>query len=99
MRRVSITEAKNRLNALLEHVRAGETVIIEDRGVGIAVLAPLNGSGWDTDEDRIARLQRKGILRPPRNPGGGGIQRILTEPPPKIEGVLDELLEQRRTGR
>lgn len=95
MRRVSITEAKNRLNALLEQVRAGETVVIEDRGVGVAVLAPLNGSRWDTDKDRIARLERKGILRPPRNPGGG-IDRILNAPLPKIDGVLEELLEQRR---
>src|SRR5947208_2695295 len=57
MKRVSITEAKNRLNSLLDYVRNGETVLIEDRGVPIAQLAPLNGSGADTDEAKLEQVK------------------------------------------
>lgn len=99
MHRASITETKNRLSALLERVRQGETIVIEDRGVAIAVLAPINGHPADTDEDRIARLERKGLIRRGSGPGPG-VQRILSEPPPDITGSLVEaVLEERRAGR
>jgi prevent-host-death family protein len=64
MRRASITEAKNRLSALLDRVRHGETVIIEDRGTPIAQVGPISARGAATDRERLARLERQGILRP-----------------------------------
>ena len=39
----SISEAKAKLSALLERVKAGETVTITDRGVPVAQIVPLNG--------------------------------------------------------
>src|SRR3989442_1226313 len=36
----SISEAKNRLSALIDHVRAGDTVVIVDRGIPVARLEP-----------------------------------------------------------
>lgn len=65
MKRSSVTEAKNRLSALLDHVRQGESVIIEDRGVPVAQLSPVAGRTAGADQDRMARLVRQGILRPP----------------------------------
>src|SRR5687767_7318508 len=65
MKRSSVTDAKNRLSALLDHVRQGESVIIEDRGVPVAQLSPVAGGTPGADRDRMARLVRQGILRPP----------------------------------
>lgn len=65
MKRASITDAKNRLSALIDHVRHGESVIIEDRGVPVAQLNPVAARTAGADRDRVARLVRQGILRPP----------------------------------
>jgi prevent-host-death family protein len=77
-----VTEAKNRLSALLDRVRHGETVLIEDRGVAVAQLSPVaRGDRGDpgVDADRLARLERSGILRPPQSPKPSAI--LLGRPP------------------
>ena len=67
MKRASISDAKNQLSALLDRVRQGETVIIEDRGVPVACLGPVVGARTaGRDGDRLARLERQGTLRPAR---------------------------------
>lgn len=100
MRRVSITEAKNTLSALLDRVRAGETIVITDRDVGIAQLAPLNGSPYDTDEDRIARLVRKGLAVPPKRDPREVWAELDKMPRARArESVVEALLEERREGR
>ena len=63
MKRASISEAKNALSALLDRVRRGQSVIIEDRGLPIARLEPIALA--DDPEGRIARLQRQGAVRAP----------------------------------
>jgi len=63
MKRARVSQAKNGLSALLDRVRHGHTVIIEDRGVPIARLEPIIGSG--DSEGGGARLQRQGLVRPP----------------------------------
>ncbi len=63
MKRASISEAKNGLSALLDRVRQGHTVVIEDRGVPVARLEPVVLDG-DAD-GRLARLQRQGAVRAP----------------------------------
>jgi len=67
MKRASISEAKNGLSALIDRVRHGETVIIEDRGLPVAQLTPVAGRSDTSDADRLARLERQGILRPPQS--------------------------------
>lgn len=94
----SISEAKNKLSALLDRVRAGETILILDRGVPVAELGPAREL---SDDARIARLERAGILRPPkrRRPDRST---LLDEPPPGPPGgtgALEALLEERREGR
>jgi prevent-host-death family protein len=97
MKNVSITETKNRLSALLEEVKAGETILILDRGVPVARLEGLGG--LLNDDARLAGLVRKGLVTPSK---GGSFDRILNEPPPKTASsvsVLEALLEERREGR
>jgi prevent-host-death family protein len=93
MARVSITEAKNRFSAIIDRVREGETVVVTDRGIPVAEIVPARLS----DDERLARLERKGIIRR----GKGGIPKwILEEPPPKARAsILEALLEERREGR
>ena len=95
MATASISEAKAKLSALLDRVKAGETVTITDRGVPVAQIVPLIG-GSDVDWDaRLERLERQGVIRRPKKklpPGWLG-----SRPLPKFEGsVLEALLEERR---
>jgi len=89
----SISEAKAKLSALLDRVRAGETVTITDRGVPVAriVRAPAGD-----DAARLALLERAGLIRR----GRGRLVPELLEPGPKARtSVVDALLEERREGR
>ena len=98
MKTATITEAKNGLSALIDLVRAGETIVITDRGTPVARLEPMATLAAD-DEGRIARLERAGIIRrgtapPPLD--------ALSRPAPKLPpgvSALEALLEERRTGR
>jgi prevent-host-death family protein len=94
----SVSEAKNKLSALLDRVKAGETILIVDRGRPVARLAPAPGADEDRN-GRLSRLERAGIVRV----GEGSIPgRVLsTRPPrPRTKGAaLEALLAERRTGR
>jgi prevent-host-death family protein len=95
---VSISEAKNKLSALLDRVRAGETVLILDRGIPVAQLEPPRHV---SDDARVARLERAGVLRPPKRRGTIPANRLARPLPPgeRPAGALELLLEERRTGR
>ena len=98
MRTVSISEAKNRLSALLDQVKAGEAVVITDRGVPVARLEPVT-SRSDDDDGRLDRLERAGVIE---RRGGPVPEWLLLEAPvPLPEGVsaVTLLIEERRSGR
>jgi prevent-host-death family protein len=99
MRRASITEAKNRLSALIDRVRQGDAIVIEDRGVAVARLEPIAPPGKEAAEGRAARLVRQGVLRPAVAPLPPGL--LMTEPPPPLRGasLSRALIEERRNGR
>jgi len=95
MKSATITEAKNGLSALLDLVRAGESILITDRGVPVARIEPV--SLEDDPDGRLARLVRAGIVRPPLRKLPPG----LLESPPKPTGevdIVEVLLEERRSG-
>jgi prevent-host-death family protein len=97
MKRATVTEAKNGLSALLDRVKAGETILITDRGVPVARLEPsLTSDDW---EAHVARLEREGVVR--RGKRKPSLE-ILKQAPIKTIGgasVVELLLEERRTGR
>jgi prevent-host-death family protein len=97
MKTATITEVQNSLSALLDRVRHGETILVTDRGVAVARIEPVASHPDATD--RIARLERAGIIRRGLAPMP---LEMLREPPPPISpeaSVVEALLEERRTGR
>lgn len=94
MVRASISDAKAKLSALLDRVRAGETVTITDRGKPVAHIVP--AAEVDDVEGRLARLERAGLIRRPRQKLD--IEAFLARPKARTrESVLEALLEERRT--
>jgi prevent-host-death family protein len=98
VKRASITEAKNRLSALIDYVRHGETVVIEDRGVPVARLESVL-TGGDAEDGRLARLERQGLIR---RPSSAFPKKVISEGPPKpVAGarLSEALLNERGDGR
>lgn len=73
MRAVGVRELKAHLSRILREVRAGEVVLVTDRGQVVAELrAPGSGAGKDSEVERaFRRLAETGALRigEPHDPG------------------------------
>jgi prevent-host-death family protein len=84
---VGIRELKNGLSRYIERVRAGDEVIVTDRGRPVARLSPL-----DASEDRLADLVASGLVRPPASR-----DRHVPASRIKVNGPVSDLVaEQRR---
>ena len=98
MKAVSISEAKNKLSALLRGLPGGDSVIIMDRGRPVAKLELID-LGTDESGARLSTLVRRGLL----SPGNGALPHSIweTDPPrPKTRvNVVEVHLEERSTGR
>jgi prevent-host-death family protein len=97
MNSATITEVKNGLSAIIDRVRAGESIVVTDRGVPVAVIEPVAGRA-DID-DRLRRLERAGIIRV--GTGEPPIE-LMRTPGPRVRGdfsAVDAVLEERREGR
>ena len=93
----SISEAKAKLSALLDRVKSGEEVTITDRGEPVARIVPVAARDIDAT-DRLARLERQGLIRRPRKK----LDRdwLRSRPLAKSsESVVEALLEERRESR
>ncbi len=66
MKRASIAELKAKLSEYVARAKAGEDVLITDRGRPVARLVPLDGES--AAEARLADLVRAGLARPPQQP-------------------------------
>ena len=67
MRTAAIAKLKAGLSGYLESVKAGEQVVVTDRGRPVALIVPIDPN--ITDDERRAELVAKGLVRP----GGGPI--------------------------
>jgi prevent-host-death family protein len=63
MSRITVTEAKATLSAVLERARSGETITITDRAIPIAHLIP--AVAVPNTEAELIRLERRGLVRLP----------------------------------
>jgi prevent-host-death family protein len=98
MRKATISEAKDRLSEYLQLVERGETVLILRRDKPIARLVPIeSANGRNAEETRLARLERLGIVRRPRQYGRHGWYGRLPEAPAVSNDVdvVSILIEQR----
>jgi prevent-host-death family protein len=59
MKKASITEAKNRLSALIDGLKRGSPVLIVDRGRPVARLEPVTRLGEGEQDGRLVQLENK----------------------------------------
>jgi prevent-host-death family protein len=100
VKKISVTEARNNLSALIDGLKRGSGVLIVDRGRPVARLEPVTDSrGESWGEDRILRLVRDGVVRPARKPFPKAL--LSTRPPAAKRGAsgVRLLLEERQHGR
>jgi prevent-host-death family protein len=93
----TITEVKNGLSALIDQVRAGESILITDRGLAVARLEPVTTVPDPTG--RLSRLERAGIIR---IGGAPSSLELLRRPAPRLpEGAsaVRTVIDERRSGR
>lgn len=98
MKTTSISHLKNNLSALIDQVRAGNTILITDRNQPVAKLAPIEPAD-QTDDQRLDELERKGLIT---RGGEKLLDEFFTLPRAKSKpgaSVLDALLDERREGR
>ncbi len=98
MKKASITEAKNQLSALIDRVRRGERVVIEDRGVPVARLEPMTDLAED-DGGRLARLERAGLVRRATSEVPRGVLKTAPPRPSRGARLSRAVLDERQEGR
>ncbi|MGH3995287.1 MAG: type II toxin-antitoxin system Phd/YefM family antitoxin [Pseudonocardiaceae bacterium] len=93
-----MTDAKNQFSALIDWVRAGESVLILDRGIPVARLESVIALDEEA-EGRLARLQRAGTVRAASQKTPREL--ISRDPPEPLGGgsAVEALLDERRAGR
>lgn len=98
MKTASISTAKNRLSALIDLVRKGETVTITDRDQPVAQLTPLP-PGSISDPSRLMALERAGLVKRARSVADVRLLDRLPPMPRSEADVLAALLAERDEGR
>ena len=99
MKRASITEAKNRLSALIDGLKGGSPVLIVDRGRPVARLEPVTSGGDPNQDGRLSRLVREGVVRPGRASLSRAFFKSRPPRPNKGASASAALIEERREGR
>lgn len=96
MRSAAISKLKAKLSEFIGYVKAGEEVLVTERGKPVARIVPVGD--MPNDDARRMDLIRRGILRP----GKGRISRkdwqnlpIVKLPPGTAQRIIDEEREDR----
>jgi antitoxin (DNA-binding transcriptional repressor) of toxin-antitoxin stability system len=92
----TISNSKAAFSSLIDQVKAGETVMITDRDVPVALLTPIPRQHFHGAE-LLAGLERQGIIRRAEKAEGCKLTDLPPETP--LTGALSALLEERREGR
>jgi len=93
MKRVSVTELKNRLSRYLRLVKQGETLEVLERSVPIARIEGV-APGQRGGDAHLRRLIRDGVVSPPSGKHGS---ELVRKPPIPCRGdVAATLVEERR---
>ncbi|MEI8334015.1 MAG: type II toxin-antitoxin system prevent-host-death family antitoxin [Chloroflexota bacterium] len=97
MRTATITEVKNGLSALIDQVRAGESILITDRGLVVARLEPVTATPDPTG--RLHRLERAGVIRIGDAPPPLDRLRVPAPRLPAGTSAVRAVIDERRLGR
>lgn len=91
---IGVAELKSRLSEYLSQVKAGEEIVVTERGTPVAKLVKV---GPPVD-DGLDDLVRRGIVK--RGAGGSLDESFFDLPRPKSKGasVTDAVIEERHTG-
>jgi len=92
MKRVPVTQLKNRLSEFLRLVKRGETIEVLERSVPIARIEAVRPSPSNLDA-HIERLVADGLVRPPRKKPDRAF--LLQEPLPCTGDAVRAVLEER----
>ncbi len=98
-----VAALKANLSSYLLRVKAGNEVVITERGLPVAKIVPLAGSGEDNSRER--RLMKAGLLIPAKGKLPAWLLQQRTGPPHGTRNtragssVLQALVEERREGR
>src|SRR5512136_2412125 len=91
MSAVGVKELKNRLTHYLRRTKAGEEVIVTERGKPIALLQPIqSATNVRSLETRLAQLEAQGFLTTPRRRPVKRIRRVRIGGPPLSAIILDD---------
>ncbi len=96
MKTASISQTKNQLSALIDHVRQGQTIVITDRDRPVAKLVPASAENGDEAAGALVNPERKGIVR------RGNCEHRKLAAPLKLRAkasALAALLDHREQGR
>ncbi len=93
MKSLPVTVAKNQLSALLREVRGGATILITDRGVPVARLAPLE-SPAGLGPAAIELAQRGRLVLPSVSPSGAWLDLPSAQPTTGASAVAALLAER-----
>jgi antitoxin (DNA-binding transcriptional repressor) of toxin-antitoxin stability system len=96
MKNARISELRDKLSEYLAGVRKGETVIVYDRDTPIARIDPIAPAADDVPE-WVLEAYRRGVVTPPKIRDGAKLPRPMKTKEPV--GLLEALLEERRSGR
>jgi len=97
MKKASITEAKNRLSALIDGLKSGSPVLIMDRGRPVARLEPVTNIA--EHDGALKRLVREGIVRPGKSRFPLSLFKEQLPRTKSGASILKALLDERRDGR
>lgn len=84
MTEVGVRDLRNHLSRYLEVVRAGDEIVVTDRGAAVARLVPLDG------ERTLDRLVREGLVTP------APIRRRTRPQPLDIGATVSDLVSDQR---
>jgi prevent-host-death family protein len=89
MSAVGVKELKNRLTHYLRRTKAGEEVIVTERGKPIALLQPIqSATNVRSLETRLAQLEAQGLLTAPQRKPLKRVRRVKVGGPPLSTIIL-----------
>lgn len=97
MESAGVAELKARPSEYLSRVKAGEEVLVTDRGRPVARLVPAGVGGKSSDEveeARLGELEREGLVR--RGSGGLAKSFFARDCPADSEGLLRKAVLEKR---